>query len=374
MSYRILALIPLLAALAAAQPSDPQPAASNVRGAAYPKVSADRRVTFRFKAPTAQKVQLQPGGDDNGLGKGPIDMTRESDGTWSVTTQPAVPGFHYYWFLVDGTIVNDPGSDTFFGWARQSSGVEVPEAGADFYQPKEVPHGEVRTHWYFARTTSTWRRAFVYTPPDYDRQTTARYPVLYLQHGAGEDERGWSNQGHANFILDNLLAAGKTRPMIVVMEQGYATKPGTQGNAFEELVINDLIPAIDATYRTLSDRDHRAMAGLSMGGGQTLQITTAHLDKFSWIGSFSSPLRGAFDLKTSYNGAFANPAAFNKKVHLLFFGAGTGEDAMRQPASDMHQALEKAGIKNLYYESPGTAHEWHTWRRDLREFAPLLFR
>jgi len=331
-------------------------------------------------------VQLQPGGDDNGLGRGPMDMNRADDGTWSITTPPAVPGFHYYWFLVDGVAMSDPASETYFGWGKECSAVEVPEDGADFYAAKEVPHGEVRIHWYFAQTTQAWRRAYVYTPAEYDRRPKARYPVLYLQHGAGEDERGWTNQGRANFILDNLIAGGKAKPMIVVMEQGYATGPGVtqpstaqprgtgQPSLFEQVVLTDLIPTIDATYRTRSDREHRAMAGLSMGGGQTLQITLTHLDKFSWIGSFSAPLRGGQDLKTAYSGAFADAAAFNKKVRLLWLGAGSAEDRMRTAALAMHEGLEKAGIKNVFYESPGTAHEWQTWRRDLNEFAPLLFK
>jgi enterochelin esterase-like enzyme len=379
MLYRTLLFFLLTCAVCRAQAGDSQPATSNVRGAAYPRVHADLRVTFHFKAPDAKKVQLQPGGDDNGLGKGPLDMTREPDGTWSITTPPAVPGFHYYWFLVDGVIVNDPGSETFFGWGRQSGGIDVPEKGADFYTAKDVPHGDVRIHWYHAQTTDAWRRAFVYTPAEYDRNPRTRYPVLYLQHGSGEDERGWTNQGRANFILDNLIAERKAKLMIVVMEQGYATKPGSapagggQNSAFEEVVIHDLIPSIDAAYRTLPDRDHRAMAGLSMGGSQTLQITMTHLDKFGWIGSFSSPLRAGLDLKTAYNGAFADAAGFSKKVHLLWFGAGTGEERMHAPALEMHQALEKVGIKNVFYESPGTSHEWQTWRRDLHEFAPLLF-
>jgi enterochelin esterase-like enzyme len=348
-------------------------------------VYPDSRVTFRFKAPDAKRVQLQPGGDDNGLGKGPIDLARQDGGTWSVTLPPAVQGFHYYWFLVDGVIVNDPGSETFFGWGRQSSGVEVPGKGADFYAVQDVPHGDVRIHWYFSKATAAWRRAFVYTPPGYDRNTRVRYPVLYLQHGSGEDERGWSAQGHANFILDNLIAEQRSKPMIVVMERGYATPPrvaqapATQGrgtderNPFEQVVIDDLIPAIDSAYRTLPDRYHRAMAGLSMGGGQTLQITLAHLDKFAWIGSFSSPLRSGLDVKTAYGGAFADAAGFNKQVRLLWFGVGTAEERMRGPALEIHQALEKAGIRNMYYEAPGTSHEWQTWRRHLHEFAPLLF-
>jgi enterochelin esterase-like enzyme len=385
--YRIAVCCTLLCGFCWAQAaSDSQPAPSNVRGSEYPRVSPDLRVTFRIKAPEAKKVQLQPGGDDNGLGKGPFDMIRGDDGTWTLTSPPAVPGFHYYWFLVDGAIVNDIGSEIFFGWGRESSGVEVPEKGADFDAVKAVPHGEVRVRWYYSKTTEAWRRAVVYTPPEYDRNTRTRYPVLYLQHGSGEDERGWTNQGRANFILDNLIAEGKAKPMILAMETGYAVPPGTapaistqgrgngQSSAFEQVVLNDLIPMVDATYRTLADRDHRAMAGLSMGGGQTLQITLTHLDKFAWIGSFSSPLRTGIDLKTAYGGAFADGAAFSKKVHLLWFGAGTAEDRLAKSAQAMIDTLKQAGIKSVFYQSPGTAHEWLTWRRDLDEFAPLLFR
>jgi enterochelin esterase family protein len=224
----------------------------------------------------------------------------------------------------------------------------------------------------------------VYTPPDYDAKTSARYPVLYLQHGSGEDERGWSTQGRMNFILDNLLADGKAKPMIIVMDRGYATPVGVAAqppagarigaapNAFADVVLTDLIPATDSSFRTLADRDHRAMAGLSMGSGQALQITLTHLDTFSYIGGFSGPARNA-DLKTAYNGAFADAGAFNSKVHLLWLGAGTAEEAIHRSTQTMHEALNSAGIKNVYYESPATAHEWQTWRRDLHEFAQLLF-
>lgn len=365
---------------------DSRPASSNARGAEYPRIESDLRVTFRIKAPDARKVQLQPGGDDNGLGKGPMEMTRAEDGTWSITTPPAVPGFHYYWFLIDGAVVSDPASETYFGWGRECSALEVPENDVDFYAAKDVPHGDVRIRWYFSQTTQAWRRAYVYTPAEYDRSAAARYPVLYLQHGAGEDERGWIQQGRANFILDNLIAEGKAKPLLIVMEQGYAAAPGvvqaiaTQGrgtgqvNLFEQVVVHDLIPMIDATYRTLPDREHRAMAGLSMGGAQTLQITLAHPDNFAWIGSFSAPLRGAQDLKTAYSGAFADPAAFNNRYRLLWLGAGTAEQRLFEAAQILHEALDKAGIRSVFYQSPGTAHEWLTWRRHLHEFVPLLFR
>jgi enterochelin esterase-like enzyme len=361
-----------------------QPATSNVRGAQFPRIHSDLRVTFQLKAPSAQKVQVQPGGNDNGLGKGPFDMVKGDDGTWTLTTPPVVPGFHYYWLLVDGVPVNDPGSETYFGWAKQSSGVDVPEPGVDFYAPKDVPHGDVRAIWYHSNITGLWRRAYGYFPPDYESSPATRYPVLYLQHGAGEDERGWSTQGRMNFIMDNLIAAGKAKPMIVVMDCGYATKPGappapTQTgrppaprNSFEDVVINELIPMIDSRYRTVPDRDHRAMAGLSMGSGQALQTTLSHLDKFSYIGAFSGPMRN-FDAKTSYGGVLSDSASFNGKVHLLWLGAGTAEESIYNAVKTVHGALEQAGIKHVFVEAPGTAHEWQTWRKALYDFAPRLF-
>jgi enterochelin esterase-like enzyme len=209
--------------------------------------------------------------------------------------------------------------------------------------------------------------------------------VLYLQHGAGEDERGWSTQGRMNFILDNLIAAGKARPMLVVMDRGYAARAGAQvapsgrgsrfagTSAFEDVVLKDLIPTIDSKYRTLSDREHRAMAGLSMGGGQTLQITLCHLDKFSHIGVFSGALFGKFDTKTAYGGAFSDPTTFSEKVRLLWFGAGSGEETFVKSARALHEALERVGIKSVFVESPDTAYEWQTWRRALYDFAPRLF-
>lgn len=373
--------IPIIAILACtwccAQTSDDsKPAASNVMGAQYPRIHADLRVTFRVNAPTAQKVLVQPGGADNGLGAGPYEMERDSKGVWTVTTPPAVPGFHYYWLVVDGFAANDPSSETFYGYAKESSGVEVPEKGVDFYDVKDVPHGEIHIKWYRSKVTGEWRRAYVYTPPGYEG-STRRYPVLYLNHGSGENETTWSRQGKANLIMDNLIAEGKAVPMLVVMETAYATKlgaPPQSPDAFEDVVIDDLIPTIDSAYRTLPDREHRAMTGTSRGGSQTLQITSSHLDRFAWIGAFSAPPIADFDVKTSLHGVFADPAAYNRKVHLLWIGAGTMEERMHKGAQAMHEALEAAGIKHLFYESPGTSHEFQTWRRDLHEFAPRLFR
>ena len=361
------------------------PASSNVRGAEYPRIHADLRVTFRLEAPSAHTVQLQPGGDANGLGAGPFDMQRDANGVWSVTTPPAVPGFHYYWLLVDGVAVNDPSSETYFGYGKPTSGVEVPEPGIDFYEPLDVPHGEVRIHWYWAQTTGKWRRAGVYTPPGYDTARDKRYPVLYLQHGAGEDERGWTKQGRANFILDNLIAVGEAVPMIVVMESGYAMEwkaggpPGPEflkqmGAAFEALLLRDLIPMVDATYRTLAEREHRAIAGLSMGGFQALQVGLTHLDTFAWIGAFSGARLEASELQTAYNGVFSDAAAFNRQVRLLWLSAGTAEERFYQGIQGLHAALEQIKITHEIYVSEGTSHEWQTWRRSLHAFAPRLFR
>jgi enterochelin esterase-like enzyme len=376
-----LLLLLLTTAAALAQPPDnSRPAASNVLNAAYPRVHPDGRATFRLAAPNAAKVQLA-----GAVSATPIDMTKGADGAWTVTTPPIVPGFHYYWFLVDGVQMNDPGADAFFGWQRPTSGIEIPTPGEDFFQPKDVPHGQVRMTWYLSKTTGQWRRAMVYTPPDYETAARTRYPVLYLQHGAGEDETGWTKQGRANFILDNLLAAKKAKPMIVVMDRGYATRPGDapagvgrgpagvlSPSAFESVIVDDLIPHIDRTFRTQTDRGRRAMAGLSMGSMQTLQITLRNLDKFSWIGFFSGAAITA-DLDTAYNGVFKDAAAFNKRVHLLWMGAGTAEERLVQSLAASHAQLDKKGIKHVIYNSEGTAHEWHTWRRHLHDFLPRLW-
>jgi enterochelin esterase-like enzyme len=382
--FLVSTLVVLIAGTAAAQPAeDCIPAATNIPGALYPCVYPDSRATFRVTAPEARTVQVNVGGR--------YDMTKGADGVWTVTTPPLVPGFHYYTVIVDGAVVNDSGSHAFYGTSKDSSGIEVPEKGPDYYLPNDVPHGEVRMHWYHSKTTGASRRCFIYTPPDYDTNLKARYPVLYLQHGMGEDETGWIIQGKANFILDNLLAVNRAKPMIIVMERGYAARPGVKPPAqpagvpagpstaaFEDVLVKEVIPMIDAKYRTIADRDHRAMAGLSMGGNQTCRITLANLDKFSYIGMFSGTGLGLstepFDPKTGFGGVFADAALFNKRDHLVWIGLGTAEPAPF-PASikAFRDSLDKGGIKYVYFESPGTAHEWLTWRRDLYDFVPRLF-
>jgi len=369
-----------------------KPSSLNIPGAQYPCVYPDHRATFRLVAPDAQKVQVR-------IGKG-FDMVKGEDGAWTVTTTPLVEGFHYYSLLVDGVTMADPATRTFFGSGWDNSGIEIPEAAdVDYYLPKDVQHGQVSQRWYHSNVTGQWRRCYVYTPPDYDAGKE-RYPVLYLLHGWGENEQGWHIQGHADFILDNLIAAKKAKPMIIVMDNLNAVKPGEDGSIFNarwlkpagatpadprrglasftgatftEMMFTDLVPMIERTYRVLPGRQNRAMAGLSMGGFQTFLTALANLDKFAYIGGFSgsTAIRGPFDSKTSNDGVFADADAFNKRVKVLFLGIGSMEGPGTKNFSDQ---LTKAGIKNVYFESAGTAHEWLTWRRCLNDFAPRLFK
>ncbi|HSW49396.1 MAG TPA: alpha/beta hydrolase-fold protein [Bryobacteraceae bacterium] len=375
----------------------------------YPRIEADSRVTFQFRAPDAKRVQVS-------IVNVPFDMVKGADGVWTYTSAPQAPGYHNYWMIVDGAVVVDPGTDAFIGYGHMCNGFEIPEPGVDWYDLKDVPHGNVLIKNYFAKTTNSWRRIFVYTPPGYETNLKTRYPVLYLQHGGGEDERVWIEMGRTNVILDNMLAAGKIKPFIVVMETSAVGAPGAPraaappagapaagaaagrapgipgiggpgGGAYGQFMVKELIPWIDANFRTLANRDNRAMSGLSMGGMQTISVTMANLDKFSHVGLFSGgaatprrprgeappPTPAPLDFKTIYNGQMANPAEFNKKVRVFYFSCGSEENP---DALKTHQEqLVAAGITNSYmYVSPGTAHEWQTWRRSLYTFSQLLFR
>lgn len=424
---------PLLAALALAcacspawgqPPADCKPNALNIPSAPYPCVLPDNRVIFRVEAPDAQKVTVR-------LGRG-FDMTKAPDGLWYVTTTPQVEGFHYYTISIDGAVVADRATRTFFGSGFDNSAIEIPAADADFYAQKDVPRGQVRQRWYYSTVTGLWRRAYIYTPPGYDADAKARYPVLYLLHGWGENEQGWHVQGHVDVIMDNLIAERKAVPMLIVMDNLNAVRPGesaalyaargtitqavpqpppapgtpgapgapgapappgaagTAGRAaaagpgrgamrplasavFTEMMLTDLIPMIERTFRVAPGRENRAMAGLSMGGMQTFTTALGNLDKFAYIGGFSgsSGGRGGFDPKTSNDGVFADAAAFNTQVKVLFLGIGSAEGPGTKTFSEQ---LTQAGINNVYFESPGTAHEWLTWRRCFRDFAPRLFR
>lgn len=364
------------------------PSPYNLYGAKYPYIEADSRVTFRFDAADAKKVQVS-------IANVPYDMTRGDDGMWTYTSEPQDKGYHNYWMIVDGAIVLDPATYAFIGYSHNCNGFEIPDPDGGFYDLKDVPHGNVLIENYFSKTTQAWRHIFVYTPPGYDTNTRTRYPVLYLQHGGGEDERVWIEMGRTNLILDNLIAEGKAKPFIVVMETSAAYKPGetppapfrpgTSGakkappakksppakkafprmffsfDTYKEVMFNDLIPFIDSNFRTLTDGYNRAMAGLSMGSFVTRSVALPNPDKFSYIGYFSG-------------GTVAPSEITDKsKVKLVFMSYGSrerGTDGLKSAAD----ALQQAGINAVSYVSPLTAHEWQSWRRSLYKFAPLLFK
>lgn len=362
---------------AAIKPAEGTPASTNIPEAVYPCVDSQSRATFKIFAPEAKDVKIDICGSK-------YDMSCDGNGLWSVTTNPLVEGFHYYFVIVDGVAVTDPASETFYGCGRKASGIEIPESAeeAAYYTfNKNIAHGQVRECPYFSELEQSQRRCYVYTPAEYETATNKTYPVLYLQHGMGEDERGWHQQGMMANILDNQIAAGKCVPMIVVMDYGncgyiHGVRPGESrdefGASFTPIMLNELIPFVERTFRVKTDRDNRAMAGLSWGGHETFQITLNNLDKFSHIGSFSGALFFLADgIDKACNGVFNDADAFNNKVHTLFLGMGSEENF----GSDKISAeLQRAGIKHTYYNSPGTHHEWLTWRRCLNQFLPLIFK
>jgi len=361
---------------------DFKPSSLNQPGQQYPQVNSQGYVRFRIAAPEAQSVKVSLGLG----GRGGTTLTKAADGSWTGTTEgPLDEGFHYYHLNVDGGTFNDPGALNFYGSVRWESGIEIPAHDADFYALKDVPHGRVDQILFPSPSTGTQRRAFVYTPPGYDKNSRERYPVLYLQHGWGEDETAWSNQGHANLIMDNLIAEGKTRPFIIVMTYGMTNdiKPGSPGGLasfnirpFQTVLVNELIPYVDGHFRTLADQRHRAMAGLSMGGFETKLIAPANLDKFAYIGLLSGGTFSLDDVK--------NTPGFREKVRLVFVSFGSRElerggmmgppGAPRPDPRANAEALKAAGINSVFYVSPNTAHEFLSWRRSLHEMAPLLFR
>jgi len=351
------------------------PSSVNQQGKLYPQVNSQGRVRASILAPQANKVQLDLGGTK-------YDMVKDEKGVWTGVSNPQDEGFHYYQLNIDGASVPDPGTVYFYGAGRLGSAIEIPASDRDFYAMKEVPHGLVSENIYFSKLTNSFRRCFVYTPANYNADTKTRFPVLYLQHGSFEDETGWAVQGKANLILDNLIAAKKAVPMIVVMDNGYAYKPQSNTarpeSVFEEVVINEIIPMIDAKFRTIANRENRAIAGLSMGANQTMRIMMNNLDTFSHYGGFSGtlnyPSADAIDVNTFLDGKFKDANALNKKIKLFWLGLGTKEPSpFPGSVGAFRTMLEKQGIKYAYYESPETAHEWLTWRRCLNQFAAKLF-
>ena len=384
MKIKTLAAVVLVAGncVALAQTNQPaddwKPAPSNMPGQQFPQVNSEGRVRARLQAPQAQNVQLNISGVK-------FPMTKDTNGVWVGDSTPQDQGNHYYGLVVDGAEVPDPNGSFIFGSGAWRTDVEIPASDQDFYALKSVPHGQVREIHYFDKTSNTDRRSFVYTPPDYDKDPNKRFPVLYLLHGYNENETGWSHQGCASLIMDNLIAEGKVTPFIIVMENGgITTRPGfvphgappagapARGNGrgmfdfstFEHALIEDVIPSIDANFRTIADQPHRALAGLSMGGMQTHAISLKHLDTFSHIGIFSGGSIGTNEI--------TGLDTFQQKVKVVFVSYGSRENGASGKANVA--ALKEAGVNSVYYESPNTAHEWQTWRRSLHEFAPLLFK
>ncbi|MBN2613162.1 MAG: esterase [Bacteroidales bacterium] len=361
---------------------DFKPASTNQPGREYPQVNSEGRVRARISATEAQRVQLD-------ISAVKYDLVKDTGGIWTGESAPQDEGFHYYQLWVDGAAVPDPNSLYFYGASRWGSGIEVPALDQDFYSLKNIPHGQVRQHLYFSKINQTIRRCFVYTPPDYDNDVTKRYPVLYLQHGGGEDETGWSNQGRVNLIMDNLIAEGKALPFIIVMDNGTwkwpegtpRPKPGERPSGpwppkgwadnFMKTLLEDIIPMIDTNYRTLADPTNRAMAGLSMGGMQTRMITLAHPDIFSYTGLFSGGSITPEDIN--------NNPAFKEKNKLVFIGYGSRELEDRRfnfggNPEENTDNIKKAGMNAHFYISQNTAHEWQSWRRSFYQFAQLVFK
>jgi len=361
---------------------DFKPASTNQPGREYPRVNSEGRVRARISAPDAQRVQLD-------ISAVKYDLTKDENGVWTGDSDPQDEGFHYYQLWIDGAAVPDPGSLYFYGASRWGSGIEIPAGDQDFYALRNVPHGQMREQLYFSKVNDSVRRCFVYTPPGYDQDITKRYPVLYLQHGGGEDETGWPNQGKTGLIMDNLIAGGKARPFIIVMDNGTwrwpenvprprrgerprgSWPPEGWADGFMKTLLEDVIPMVDANYRTLADQPHRAMAGLSMGGMQTRVITLAHPDVFSHVGMFSGGSISMDDV--------SNAPGFREKVKLVFvsYGSRELENGRARFGGDPRaqtDALKEAGMITHFYISPLTAHEWQSWRRSLHEFAQLLFK
>ena len=363
---------------------DFKPSSATQEGKEYPQVNSEGRVRVQIAAPEAHKVQLD-------IGAVKYDLTKDENGIWTGESAPQDEGFHYYQLNIDGASVPDPGSLYYYGASRWGSGIEVPATDQDFYALKNVPHGQVRECTYFSKTNDKMRRCFVYTPAGYDKDTQTRYPVLYLQHGGGENEYGWSSQGKAGLIMDNLIAEGKAKPFIIVMDNGAwrmpegsrPPQPPAQGerpagpwppegwaDGFMKTMLEDIIPMIDANFRTLADPQHRAMAGLSMGGMQTRVITLAHPEVFSQMGMFSGGSISVEDIEKT--------PAFKEKVKLVFvsFGSRELENPRRGFGGDPKvntEKLKEKGMNTHFYVSPQTAHEWQSWRRSLYQFAQLLF-
>ncbi len=348
------------------------PAPTNVRGAKYPQIFPDNSVKFRIKAPEAQRIQID-------LGR-KYELVKDSAGFWEVTTDTISEGFHYYSLLIDGVAVADPASETFYGMGRMASGIEMPIKGENYYAVKDVPHGEIRIKRYFSTVFNKWRQFYIYTPPGYDENISEKYPVLYILHGGGEDERGWANQGKADLILDNLIAQNKAMPMIIVMPDGNVESMGIFGEMtlkmFEAELKNCIIPFVEKNYRAKTDSRNRALAGLSMGGLQTLYAGVNNSNMFSYLGVFSSgwivPMQNAI-AEAQYEYMKKNVNSINKNLKSFWIAMGGKEDIAWQNCQTMMAKFDEIGIRYTYSEYPG-GHTWPVWRNNLYNFAQLLFK
>jgi enterochelin esterase-like enzyme len=344
-------------------------AATNVRSARFPRITSNSRAVFRIKAPDVKRMQLD-------LAK-KYDMTKDAEGFWEVTTDSLSPGFHYYSIIVDGLALADPSSETFYGMGRMASGIEIP-FNEDYYAIKDVPHGDIRIKRYYSSVLNAWRNLYIYTPAGYDINVDEKYPVLYLLHGGGEDERGWTIQGKTDLILDNLIAEKKAVPMIIVMMDGNAGAPGFGEQYlrnFTSELKNSVVPFVEKNFRADTNAKHRALAGLSMGGLQTLYAGLYNTELFSWLGVFSSgwlPNQQSI-ADAQYNFIKTNMPEIKNNLKLFWIAMGGKEDIAYQNCQTMMSRFKELNLNYTYHEYPG-GHTWPVWRNNLYMFAPLLFK
>lgn len=365
----VMALMPMTA-LAVDDTPHGTPASTNIPEAQYPCVDSQSRATFKLAAKDAKDVKVDICGKK-------YDMTKDADGVWTGTTDPLVEGFHYYFLVVDGVSVIDPATEAFFGCGKMSGGIEIPEskeAAAYYTFDKNVPHGQVRECKYYSNLENAERRCFVYTPAEYETSPQKRYPVLYLQHGMGEDERGWSQQGRTDIIMDNLIAQGKAVPMIIVMSDGNSRD-------FTEELIKECIPLVESNYRVIAGPEGRAIAGLSMGGIHALNAAITHPELFSNLGVFSSgwwatsaaPGGMGNDTEKYYDRIKKDTDYFNRQFRNVWISMGGKEDIAYNNCQVMMKRFDDLGLKYEYFETPG-GHTWPVWRESLYRFAQRIFK
>ena len=351
---------------------------TNINRSGYPRVLSDGSVMFRVNAPQAQLVQIDLGGTK-------YDMTKGDGGIWTVTTKPQVPGFHYYSLVIDGVSVADPASQSFYGCSRWSSAIEIKEEGMDAFEVQNVAHGEINTVYYYSKVEEAWRPLMVYTPANYSVDK-ADLPVVYIQHGGGEDHRGWMEQGRTAQIMDNLIAAGKARPMVIVSSNsnvrsrngGFGGGYSWEGmQAFRSELLENIIPFVEKNYKVRKDRKGRAMCGLSMGGGQSFYIGLRDPDVFANVGVFSTGMFGGiqgasnFDLDKEVPGMLSDVQTFNKNFDVFFISCGE-QDPRIEYTRAIVDKMRKGNVSVRFNSYPGD-HEWQVWRKSLFEFAQYLF-